>query len=290
MRYDALLPAALRAAMVVIVLAGCSREPAEQPAAAESAERTDGRAEVERVLDEAFARIGAVADSVDALFRPVPLLTPAQEAAFQRFGNDRQVERARALGVRAGSQSERDAAVQAGRLVVLEDSTDLWVVRELSHSEPLLTPDARALLTLIGERFQARLESMGAPRFRVEVTSVLRTAESQAALRRTNPNAAAGQSTHEYGTTLDIAYSSYAAPARSDLGIDTRGTPWLQPYIDRIAAMRLETVAARNALELRAILGHVLRELQDQGVVMVTLERQQPVYHFTVARPLAEGR
>jgi hypothetical protein len=28
----------------------------------------------------------------------------------------------------------------------------------------------------------------------------------------------------------------------------------------------------------------VLRELQSEGVLLVTLERQQPVYHLTVAR------
>lgn len=43
------------------------------------------------------------------------------------------------------------------------------------------------------------------------------------------------------------------------------------------------------SLELRAILGHVLREMQDEGLVMVTYEVLQPVYHMTVARRLAEN-
>jgi hypothetical protein len=33
-----------------------------------------------------------------------------------------------------------------------------------------------------------------------------------------------------------------------------------------------------------AVLGGVLLELQNEGSVMVTLERLQPVYHMTVAR------
>jgi hypothetical protein len=266
---------------------GCAGEPEQRPVA-ETAERVP-RAEVEQTLEDAFRRIGEVADSVDALFRPVPLLTPAQEALFRRYGNAHQLERARALGVRPADGAARQAALQAGRLVVLEDSTELWVVRELTHSEPLLTPDARRLLVMIGERFQQRLTAQGMPAYRLEVTSVLRTAEDQDELRRTNPNAAAGQSTHEYGTTLDVAYSSFAAPAQPGVALTTDALPWLQPYVERIAAAVLESVAARNGLELRAILGHVMAELQNEGATMVTLERQQPVYHFTVAKRLGPG-
>jgi hypothetical protein len=282
--------AAAIVAAVLLVFTGCADRGAPGDGAVADgtpADATVDRATVERVLDGAFERVGAVADSVDALFRPVPLLTPAQEAAFRRFGNPQQLERARSLGVRPANEAERRAAVDAGRLIVLEDSTEHWVVRELTHSEPLLTPDARALLVRIGERFHARLDAMGAPRYRLEVTSVLRTAESQAELRRTNPNAAAGQSTHEYGTTLDVAYASFAAPAELRLELDATGADWLGPRLEQIAAAQLETVAARNSLELRAILGLVMLELQSEGVAMVTLERLQPVYHFTVARRLA---
>jgi hypothetical protein len=275
-------------ALILGLAGGCAPGPdTDEAQSGPAATDVVQREHVEGVLSDALQRVRAVADSVDALFRPVPLLTPAQEAVFQRYGNAQQLARAQALGVQPRDAAARDAAVQAGRLVVLEDSTALWVVRELTHSEPLLTPDARALLVMIGERFQSRLAELGAPAYRVEVTSVLRTAESQAELRRTNPNAAAGQSTHEYGTTLDIAYNAYAAPATPDLDLDTAGAPWLQPYVETWASALLETVAARNGLELRAILGRVMAELQAEGAAMVTLERQQPVYHFTVARRLA---
>ena len=46
----------------------------------------------------------------------------------------------------------------------------------------------------------------------------------------------------------------------------------------------LEAAAARKSRELMAILGEVLREMQDEGAVYVTLDRQQPVFHITVAR------
>jgi hypothetical protein len=274
--------------LLVLLLSGCRRDADGQTtdATVAPAETQVERAVVERALADGMARISVLADSVDRLFRPVPLLTPAQEAAFRTFGNPQQAARAQALGYRPADAAAREAAVRDGRFVVLPDSTDHWVVRELTHSEPLLTPDAQALLVEIGRRFHTRLQRMGAPAFRMEVTSVLRTAESQAELRRTNPNAAAGQSTHEYGTTLDVAYASFAAPASPD--IDFGDAPaWLRPYLSGIAAARLETVAARNSRELQAILGHVMAEVQAEGLAMVTMERQQPVYHFTVARRLA---
>lgn len=55
------------------------------------------------------------------------------------------------------------------------------------------------------------------------------------------------------------------------------------PMISR-ASSGYEPVAARRSRELMAILGNVLIEAQDEGKVMVTLERLQPVYHMTVAR------
>src|SRR5690606_38994327 len=138
-----------------------------------------------------------------------------------------------------------------GRLVELEDSTELWAVRELDHSEALVTPDARALLTRIAERFQQRLAEMGLPRYRVEVTSVLRTAATQADLRQTNPNAAAGTSTHEFGTTLDIAYSSFAAPYEPDIGIDTGSADWLETRLAWFTSASLEAAAGRKSRELQ---------------------------------------
>lgn len=65
---------------------------------------------------------------------------------------------------------------------------------------------------------------------------------------------------------------------------DVGETDWLERFLIRYAQVTAERVAARRALELKAILGEVLIELQSEGAVMVTLERQQPVFHMTVAR------
>jgi hypothetical protein len=267
-----------------LLLATCSAEPEPD---ADDGPRDDVRAAVERALDDATARIAELTDSIDDLLQPAPLLTPAEEAALRRFGNEAQLVRARSLGARPADDAELESLRASGRLMELEDSTELWAVRELEHSVPFVTPDAHALLTRIAQRFQQRLTDLGLPRYRVEVTSVLRTAESQTDLRQSNPNAATGLSTHEFGTTLDIAYSSFAAPQDPQLDIDVADVPWLESWIDWFASASLEAAAARKSRELQAILGAVLLNLQRAGDVMVTLERQQPVYHLTVARRLA---
>ncbi|NIU72660.1 MAG: hypothetical protein GWN71_03440, partial [Gammaproteobacteria bacterium] len=53
--------------------------------------------------------------------------------------------------------------------------------------------------------------------------------------------------------------------------------------LEGVARAVLERVAARKSRELKAILGGVMESAQSRGEVLVTLERQQPVYHITVA-------
>jgi hypothetical protein len=272
-------------ALAAVVVSACSGPGDEEDRVRIEAEL---QARAERVLERARTRIAERADSLDRALQPVPLLTGSEEGALRRYLNAAQLQRARRLGVRPGSEAELERLRRDGRLVRLPDSTQYWIVRELDHSVPLVTPDTEALLTEIGRRFQARLDSLGLPPFRLEVTSVLRTAEAQAELRRINPNAASGVSTHEFGTTLDVAYNSFAAPRSPELDVETTEAPWLRPHLEQLSGAIGETIAARRSRELQAILGRVLRELQEEGKVLVTMERRQPVYHFTVGRRLAE--
>jgi hypothetical protein len=241
---------------------------------------------VNATMERELRRIDAEAARIDSIFQPLPLLQPGQENTLRRFGNAQQLERAATLGVRRALPPEGLSELQTqGSLVLLED-TEHWVVRDLDHSQPLAVPSVRTLLTEIGRRFSARLAEIGAPAFRLEVTSALRTAADQAALRQLNPNAALGESTHEYGTTVDVLYSAFSAPVRPIVDLDAGEAGWLLPHLSRYAAVAAERVAARRALELKAILGEVLIELQNEGIVMVTMERLQPVYHITVSRDL----
>ncbi len=238
----------------------------------------------ERLLESELNRIEGYADGVYQALRPVPLLTTAERSALRRYLNPQHLTQARALGVPRPNQAQIEGLVESGELVRLADSSEYWAIRELGYSVPLVTPDVQAMLDEIGERFHDRLEELGVPQFRFVISSLLRTRENQEALRQTNPNAAIGVSTHEFGTTIDIAYGSYAAPHEPVIEIEAGEAPWLEPYLRRIAAAMLERTAARKSRELMAILGHVLREMQAEGKVMVTLEQRQPVYHMTVAQ------
>jgi hypothetical protein len=270
---------------VTLVLGACAPGvPGDGIDTGQRNETADVVREAESILAGEVARIDTAAASADSIFQPLPLLTPAQKEALRTFSNAQQLAQARALGVGRDLPSDSLASLEReGGLVRLAD-TRYWVVRGLDYSQPLVVPGVVDLLTRIGERFQARLTELGAPPFRFEVSSVLRTRADQEALRRVNPNAALGESTHEYGTTVDILYSAYAAPTEPIAPLDAADADWLEPFLRRYADVSAERVAARRALELKAVLGLVLLELQRDGDVMVTLERQQPVFHLTVAR------
>jgi hypothetical protein len=246
-----------------------SAGPEIPTSAAQSGERDLG------VLHAAFV---THADSIDRRLRQVRALTREERARLQRDVNEIQIERARQLGVRVVTV---EPLAEAGRLVRLPDTTQHWILRDLDYSVPYVTPDAHEMLIEIGERFHARLDSAGVPRYRIDITSVLRTPEKQAELRRRNSNASRVESAHEFGTTVDLAYRRFAPPA---------GPLPLEPHPSLAQAARLlcdsivvETGRLRGA-ELQAVLGRVLREMQEEGKVLVRMERRQTVYHITVAR------
>lgn len=267
-------------ALCVAACGGAERPVVETAPAADSV-ATRG---AEPLLAEAMARIDARLAAVDSVFQPLPLLRAPQEAALRRYGYQEQLGRAQALGPgRDLSDARVETLRREGRLVPLTD-TEHWVVRELDYSQALVVPAVRDLLHEVGRRFQGRLDALGAPPYRMEVSSVLRTAADQAALRQVNPNAVGGVSTHEYGVTVDVLYSAYAAPSAPVVSVEVPGAPWLAPALRRYAEVAAERVAGRRALELKAILGEVLIDVQREGLVMVTFEERQPVFHLTLAR------
>lgn len=267
-----------------LTLTGCDPDKANVEERPEEPGKTSLSAE--RVLTREVTKIDAKMTAVDALFQPLPLLGPAQERALRHHPYREQLARAQALGVdRNASPEQLEILRRNGRLVLLEDTT-YWVVRELDYSRPLVVPGLRALLTEIGKRFHARLAAFGLPPLRMEISSVLRTAQDQAALREANPNAAEGASTHEYAAAVDVVYSAFAAPVAPIAQIDAAEASWVASYLRRYQDVAAERIGGRRALELKAILGKVLLEVQQEGRVMVTLERRQPVFHLTLARKL----
>jgi len=273
------------AILIVATVACAPGEPEGEPPPTPEEIEAAALASFERTLSEAVARIEALAGSADRTLSPLPLITPGEEAGLRRFLNDVHVARAGSIGERVANEAARETLLQEGRLVALEDSTAHWIVRPRT-APALVVPEVPLLLAELGSRFQARLAEMGLPAYRIEVTSALRTSERQAALRRTNPNAAAGVSSHEFGTTIDISYAAFAPPAELEPSLLAGVPDALRPYARRMAELALESVSARKSRELTKILGEVLAEAQAEALVLVIYERQQTVFHLTVGRPM----
>ena len=276
--------------LLIVVLSSCGRAEREREAAVAAAvesTRADTYAEIERLLRQAMQRTDRVAGSANRILRPLPVMTPGEEAALRRFQNASHVARARELAVRVGSEATRDSLLADGRLIELEDSTQHWIVRP-GTSPAYVVPHMRTLLAVLGERFQDRLAEMGLPPYRIEVTSALRTSQRQERLRGSNANAAAGLSSHEFGTTVDLSYAAFAPPADRPEEVLAGVPADLASHLERYVDLALESVSARKSRELGAIFSRVLSEAQAEGIALVIYERQQTVYHLTVARALAD--
>lgn len=139
------------------------------------------------------------------------------------------------------------------RPIVKIESNQYYAVDTLHHSEPFLVPEAALLLTEIGRNFIDSLHSRGGRDYKVKVTSLLRTPESVARLRKVNVNAAE-ESAHEYGTTFDISYISFVG-SDSSYSIDQG--------------------------DLKNLLAEVLNDLRKEDKCFVKFERKTGCFHIT---------
>jgi len=153
----------------------------------------------------------------------------------------------------------REDAESRKRELVYIDSNPYYHVDKLYSSIPYLVPHAAVLLQDIGQAFFDSLYVKGLPLHRIIVTSVLRSQEDVAKLRRRNGNATEN-SCHLYGTTFDICYNRYETVEDPD-GPARR-------------AVRNDT--------LKWVLSEVLRDMREQGRVYVKYEVKQGCFHMTV--------
>ena len=151
-----------------------------------------------------------------------------------------------------------DAEARKKELVYVA-SSPYYHVDPLRQSIPYLVPRAAVLLQDIGQAFFDSLYIKGVPLHRMIVTSVLRTEEDVARLRRFNPNATEN-SCHLYGTTFDICYNRYETVEPPD-------------------GPRRRQV--RND-SLKFILSEVLRDMRQQGRCYIKYEKKQSCFHMTV--------
>ena len=192
------------------------------------------------------------------------------------------LEAADSLGVDPlRGEGELAGHLRAGRLVPLLD-TEHYVIRVLEHSKPFVLPGLRDRLDEVGERFQSALADAGLPPYRYTISSALRTADLQADPGRTNRNATAGRSSHEYGASADIVYTRYALwPTAADSLTVPFSDPAL-PAVQRMSVRWADDLAGAYDDRLFGVLARVLGAMQDEGKLLVLLESEQPVFHVTV--------
>ncbi|MBO4841333.1 MAG: hypothetical protein J5524_09585 [Bacteroidaceae bacterium] len=175
-----------------------------------------------------------------------PDLQEVQILAAQRWG---------VKPVRNREEAER----RKQDLVYVGANPNFCIDRAMRQSIPYLVPRASDLLQQIGRNFIDSLYVKDVPAHRIIVSSVLRTEDDVARLRRVNGNASE-QSCHRYGTTFDITY------VRFDPVHHINGAPC--EYVS-------------DAI-LKPVLSEVLRDLRQQGRCYVKHERKQSCFHITV--------
>ena len=159
--------------------------------------------------------------------------------------NDVHLAAAMKLGIKP-IESREDFIEQESKLVKLKD-TRYYQILPLNSSIPYLVPRAADFLTALGKLMQ----EYNGTHSRFYLSSVLRTQEDVKRLGRINGNASKN-STHCYGTTVDITYSRF----------DVRGRTTEQ--------------------QLKLDLARALYDLQAQGYCYVKYEIKQPFFHITV--------
>jgi len=146
--------------------------------------------------------------------------------------------------------------VSKGDLVEIE-TCDYYVVDKLTHSHPYLVPEAAKLLKDIGKRFQEKLEEHDMKKRYYQVTSLLRTGESQRKLGRSNGNASENSS-HLYGTTIDITYARVFKKPKLQEDLEIEDGPAIK------------------------LLSEAIGELRKEGRLVVVTERRERCFHITV--------
>ena len=130
-----------------------------------------------------------------------------------------------------------------------------YYVDALSHSHPFLVEEAANLLDTIGTRFNAKLSSQHGGKYRIKITSLLRTRESIDRLQKRGNVNSTDNSAHLYGTTFDISYAKFF-----EYPGNTR---------------------KHNDGQLKNLLAEVLLELREEGKCLVKYERKQGCFHIT---------
>lgn len=170
---------------------------------------------------------------------------------------DVQIVSARKWGVRPVLNREQ-AEKRKNELVYVGMNPFYKIDTRMQSSIPYLVPRAALLLEQISRNYLDSLYLKDIPLHRLIVTSVLRTEEDVAKLRKHNGNASA-QSCHRFGTTFDICYNRYETVC---------------PPGENRRAVQNDT--------LKWVLSEVLRDARQEGLCHIKYEVKQGCFHITV--------
>lgn len=185
------------------------------------------------------------------------VLYPGRSFRYQdkfRDNNKLHLAAATAIGLKRKPKDREDAKKMKGNLKEIRSCKN-YVVDDLTHSIPYLTPKAAAELDAIGNEFADILSRNGLPHYRFRVTSILRTEDDIHRLQRSGNVNSTSNSAHCYGTTFDLAYYHYEKMSRSS-----------------------DYVPEDN---LKLVLGQVLLNEQRKGHIYVKYEGKQCCFHIT---------
>ena len=122
---------------------------------------------------------------------------------------------------------------------------------------------------------------MGRPRERMKITSALRTADDQEALRKVNSYVTNQTSAHQFATTVDVSHERFATPAPPPPdSLTAEDAAWMSA----MEAGALEDVEEEHHRMLQAALGRAILQMRDESMLHVMMENLQPDYHMTRAR------
>lgn len=149
---------------------------------------------------------------------------------------------------------QRLDSLKKHQVLVEVTENKFYQLKELTHSQPYLIPEAVDMLNEIGYRFQKRLQEKKYNAYRYRITSLLRTEETQTKLSHRNGNATS-HSAHLYGTTVDISYKNF---------------------------FNIKKDTLESSFEAIQALTRVLTEMRQECKLMVVRERHQSCFHITV--------
>jgi hypothetical protein len=298
-----LLVLLVAAGLLGLALTGCGPDgsssdasPGTDSTAADSTGNTDETGASAEQRAERLAR--RLIARTDSLFQQVDPLSATEKRRLRRYLQPTHIGRARRLGLSPVADRRAAADIETAssgeREAVHLYTNDFYIIDPaMSYAVAVVVPGVGHLLERIGRRFQTAMLERGLPPYRFVLTNVLRTQQDKNALARINSNVARGQSTHEFGTTIDIFYEWFHYAAVHDALAQAHVAPGDSMQAARLldeAVLRKRLYAAYTrfgkeyAREIKAVLGRALLQMQDDGLLLATYERGQPVFHLTLAR------